>query len=183
MIYSFTLQAVAIAVGLLLIASHLPGVVAPGWTASLCRAFPRSVPAGLFLTALALAWALWLAVTIDLGEFSNLRTPLTVITLLLGGGMLVFSREFLAVRGLAALLLLGANVLLDAAFLRDEPAKLVLVVLAYAWIVEALVFLFSPYLLRDALAFVSKSEGRFRLFSALGVGAGLLLLALGLFVY
>jgi len=183
MIYSFTLSSVALAVGFLLLVSHLPGLFAPAGTARVARAFPRDLPAGLALTVLATVWAVWLTLTIDLGEFSSLRFPITLFAAVLGGLMAVFSREYLAVRALSAVLLLGANVLLDAAFLRDEPSKLVITAVAYLWIVAALVFLFSPYRLRDAIAWATRSEGRLRLLSAAGAVFGAVLIALGLCVY
>jgi len=183
MIYSFTLSSVALAVGFLLLLSHLPGLFAPAGTARLLRAFPRDLAAGIALVLAATVWAVWLALTIDLGEFSSLRVPITLVALVLGGLMLVFSREYLAVRGLSALLLLGANVLLDAAFLRDEPSKLVVVVLAYVWIIIALLFLFSPYRLRDAIVWATGNAGRIRFLSALGAVFGTVLIALGLWVY
>ena len=183
MIYSFTLSSVALAVGLLLIVSHLPGIFAPAATTRIARAFPRDLAAGIALVLLATVWAIWLALTIDLGEFSALRAPIALVAAVLGGLMLIFSREYLAVRGLSAVLLLGANVLLDAAFLRDEPSKLVIVVVAYLWIGVALLFLFSPYRMRDAIAWATRSDSRIRLLSGAGAVFGAVLLALGLWAY
>ncbi len=183
MIYSFSLQAVAVAVGLLWFLLHLPGVLRPAAAGAALRRFPRSVPAGIVLLGLGLAWAVWLCATVDLGEFTPLRTKLLAVCVVLGGAMMVWSREFLAVRGLAVLLLLAADVVLDAAFLRDEPAKLLLVAFAYAWIVAALVLLFSPYRLRDAAAWATASEKRFRVLALGGALFGILLVFLGLFVY
>ena len=183
MIYSFSLQAVAVAVGLLYFALHLPAALQPARMAPALRRFPRSVPVGIALLAVGVVWGTWLAATIDLGEFGPLRAKLVVASVVLGAAMIAWSREFLAVRGLAVLLLLGANVLLDAAFLRDEPAKLVIVAVAYAWIVAALVLLFSPFRLRDLIAFATVSPARLRAFSWAGAGFGLALVFLGLFVY
>jgi hypothetical protein len=183
MIYSFSLQAVAVAIGLLWIALHLPGLLRPAAAGAALRRFPRNVPAGIVLLSLGLVWAAWLCLTFDLGEFTPLRTKLLVACVVLGGAMLAWSREFLAVRGLAVLLLLGADVVLDAAFLRDEWAKLILVAFAYAWIVAALVLLFSPFRLRDAIAFATATPQRLRAFAAGGAAFGALLVFLGLFVY
>lgn len=183
MIYSFSLQFVAVAIGLAWIALHLPSALRPARVGPLWRSFPRSVPVGIALLVLGVAWWLWTVATIDLGEFSNLRPGLVVFFFVLGVAMLAYSREFLAVRGLAVLLFLAADVALDAAFLRDEPAKLVVVVVAYAWIVAGLVLLFSPYRLRDLIAFATASDARLRALSWAGVGFGAALILLGLFVY
>jgi len=178
-----SLAAVALALGLLWILSHLPALLWPARVAPRLRAFPRSVPAGIALMAAAVAWGAGLAATIDLGEFSRYRPTIVGVAIVLGLLMIAFSREYLAVRGLAALVLLGANLVLDAAFLRDTPAKLVLVTAAYVAIVAALVLLFSPYRLRDALAWATRDDRRLRLLAGLGIAWGLVLLGLGLFAY
>ncbi len=184
MIYTnLSVATVAIVLGLLWILSHLAALLWPARVMPLARAFPRSTPAGVALMAAATVWAVWLAATIDLGEFSNLRPLITGVALVLGVLMVIFSREYLAVRGLSALILLGANVVLDAAFLRDDAAKLILVTAAYIAIVAALVLLFSPYRLRDAIAWAERSGARWRALAWAGVVWGVVLLGLGLFVY
>jgi hypothetical protein len=183
MIYFFSMQDVALVVGLLWIVLHLPSVLAPGPVSRALHHFPRNRFAGVALMGVATIWGLWLAATVDLGDFTPMRPAILWVALILGGFMTAFSKEYLAVRGLATLLLLGANVVLDACFLRDERAKLVLVVMAYVWVVAALFFLFSPYLLRDAIAWVTATPRRFRVANGLGVTFGGVLLLLGWLAY
>ena len=59
--------------------------------------------------------------------------------------------EFLAVRALGILFLLGAEPLLDAAFFRMEPSRLLVTVFAYLLIVVGLFWVTMPYLLRDQI--------------------------------
>ncbi|MDE1170360.1 MAG: hypothetical protein PW734_03990 [Verrucomicrobium sp.] len=183
MIYSFSLQAVALAVGALWIVLHLPAALAPDRAAAFLVRFPRSRPLGVLLMGLVTIWGLWLGATVDLGDFTPMRPAILWVTLILGVFMTAYSQEFLAVRGLAALLLLGANVLLDACFLRDEPSKLVLVSFAYVWIVAGLALLFSPYLMRDLAGTLQKNPRRLRLAAWAGAAFGAVLLLLGWLAY
>ena len=78
-----------------------------------------------------------------------------------------FVEEFLVARALGMLLLLAAEPLLESAALRDEPSRLLLTVLAYAWAVAGLAFVGMPYLLRDLLDWFAASPVRWKI-SCLG---------------
>ncbi|MDR2462415.1 MAG: hypothetical protein LBD30_01390 [Verrucomicrobiales bacterium] len=183
MIYSFTLQHVAIALGVAYVFSHGWAL----WRAADCqrllRAFPRNYPAGIALMVTAGLWFGWLILNADLMDFAPYQNLFLVATMALTVGMIVFVREFLAVRALGALLLLFANVLLDAAFLDDRWIKLVVTVSAYAYIIAGIALVASPYLLRDALAWIFQTSRRAKFAAAAGVTFGALLLALGILVY
>ena len=150
--YEFlSLKAAGLIVGLLLIAAHAYALARPAQTMEALRVFPRSRVAGIVLLAAALAWTFWLWSTTDLGEFYTLRRP---IQFLLPVGFYLTMRyvdEFLSVRALGILLLLAACPLLDAAFLRPETSRLLLVVLAYVWIIAGMFFVGAPHLFRDGL--------------------------------
>jgi hypothetical protein len=61
--------------------------------------------------------------------------------------------------------------------LRTEPTRLMLVVLAYAWVVAGLFFVGMPYLLRDAVAFVTAGSLRWKAAAAGGIAYGIALVA------
>ena len=64
----------------------------------------------------------------------------SLIALPIGYGLVLrFVGEFLAVRALGILCLLAAEPLLDAAFLRYEPSRLLLTVLAYLLILAGFI--------------------------------------------
>ncbi|SDU01250.1 hypothetical protein SAMN05444156_1439 [Verrucomicrobium sp. GAS474] len=176
MIYSFSLQAVAIVIGLAYLLGHLPGIVRPVATAEWLRTVPRSVPLGFLLFGAAYVWTLFLVATIDLGEFSSYRSGIFIFFLALGLGVLLWARDYLAVRGFACLLCLAADVVLDAAFLHNEPAKLLYVTVAYVWVVVGVVLFFSPYRLRDAIAWATATPLRLKALSLGGSAFGLVLL-------
>jgi len=90
---------------------------------------------------------------------------------------------FLAARGLGCLLLLGAAVVLDAAFLATTPWRYVMTLMAYYWVVAGMVLVYSPHLWRDAINYVTRTPQRLRLFAWPGAIFGLALIALGIFVY
>jgi hypothetical protein len=78
---------------------------------------------------------------------------------------------------------LAGDVFLDAAFLRDDVGRLIVVSYAYLIIAEGMVMVGAPYLLRDAITWGLATPGRGRFFMALGVIFGVALMGLGLFVY
>ena len=183
MIYDFSLRSVGLFVGLGLIAAHAIALLRSEQTKSWLQQFPRSRPAGIVLCTLAALWALWLAATMDLGEFSPNRT--LICGVVIAGAIMVplFAEEFLAVRALGILALLAAEPLLGAAFLRPEQTRLFLVVLAYGWAIAGLIFVGAPYVLRDAIQWITASPGRYRVVAWSGVFYGLLLVALSLLFF
>lgn len=176
MTYTLPLFIVGLITGLLLVIGHLPAVFLPVKTAHVLRGFPRSDLWGFSLLTVAAVWAFFLVRTIDLGEFDGLRNAMTlgvVVTAVLTG---VFVREFLSVRALSILMLLGAEVLLCAAFLQPPLARLWLVFLAYGWILAALFWVGLPWLARDMIDWVTKVSWRVRFTGLLGLGYGLILI-------
>lgn len=183
MIYDFSLRTVGLVAGLGLVAAHAFALLRTDWTIGKLREFPRSYPVGVFLFLLAAAWAFSLAATMDLGEFSPNRTLICGAILAAAVMVPLFAEEFLAVRAVGILALLAAEPLLGAAFLRPEQTRLLLVVLAYGWAVAGLVFVGAPYTMRDALQWVSRSPGRFRLVAWAGVAYGTLLIVVSLLFF
>src|SRR5262245_5251366 len=161
MIYNLSLQAVGIIAGVFLVLISLPGLLKPS-LATAAQKFPRSHVAGVFLLTICLVWTFWLLFTIQMGEFSAFRRPL-LIALPIGYGLVLrFVGEFLAVRALGILCLLAAEPLLDAAFLRHEPSRLLVTVFAYLLILAGLFWVSIPYVLRDQINWSARSVFRWR---------------------
>jgi hypothetical protein len=183
MIYHFSLQAMGFLAGILLCLLGIVGFVLHTAAQKNAARFPRSRVAGIGLLALALVWSFWLVSTMEMGEFSAFRRPL-LIALPIGFILTVrFVDEFLAVRALGILALLGAEPLLDAAFFRYETGRLVLTVFAYILIVLGLIWVTMPYTLRDQIGWLTKTAGRWRGFHALSFIYGAALIGLALFYY
>ncbi len=183
MIYPFSLQLTGVIVGLLLIVSHAFALAAPAPTQSFLRTLPRSRMWGSVLLFLSALWALLLVCTIDLGEFSRMRSTLTLAVPV--GAVLtwLFVDEFLAVRALGILALLAAEPLLEAAFLRPEISRLLLVCLAYAWILAGLFLVGMPYILRDLTAWLLGDHVRYQIGATAGVACGAAILGCAIFLW
>ena len=159
MIYDISLRTAGILAGVFLLLVSVPALVQPGAVRGALAKLPRSRFAGIVLLTIAFIWSFWLLVTMEMGEFSGFRRPL-MIALPIGYVLVIrFVNEFLAVRALGILYLLAAEPLLEAAFLRYEPSRLLVTVLAYILIVKGLFWVTMPYLLRDHLAWTSRSTG------------------------
>ena len=176
MIYSFDLKTVLLAVGLLLIAAHAFALLRPKATRDFLKALPRSRGVGTVLLVIVTVWAGLLVKNIDLGEFSNLRPKLLMVIPVAAVLSWMYVEEFLAARCLGMLVLLAAEPVLEAAFLRPETSRLFLVTLAYVWVSFALFWVGMPYTLRDQIAWVSKSDGRWKVAALAGIGYGAILL-------
>lgn len=181
--YHVSLYLVAIVVGLVYLATHLPGVIAPEPYTRFVKSLPRNYALGVVLTLAAGAWLTILTATTDLGEMSPMRQGLLVAWVTGTVLAVLFLRVFLAVRGLAMLMLLSVGVMLDSAFLVDSNTRLVVTVLAYVWAVAGIALVASPYLLRDLFDLALKDAGRTRAACGAGAVLGAVLLLLGLFVY
>jgi hypothetical protein len=177
MIYDLQLQTAGILAGIFLLLVSLPSLLKPDYVRGLVTRLPRSRVVGIALLSIAFLWSFWLLVTMEMGEFSGFRRPL-LIGLPIGFFLIMrFVDEFLAVRALGILLLLAAEPLLEAAFLRYEGSRLLVTVFAYLLIVAGLFWVTMPYLLRDQLAWSTRSTGRWRSINAIALLYGAAILA------
>ena len=182
MIYQLSLQTAGIIAGVGLILLSLPGLLKPK-LAGVAQKFPRSHIAGVFLLTICLVWTFWLLATIQMGEFSAFRRPL-LIALPIGYALVLrFVGEFLAVRALGILCLLAAEPLLDAAFLRYEPSRLLVTVLAYMLILAGLFWVAVPYLLRDQINWGTRNVFRWRFLHFLALIYGCVILTFAFMRY
>jgi len=178
MIYHFSLQLAGLVTGLILCLLGALGFAMNASARNFMAAFPRSRTAGIVILALDLVWSFWLISTMEMGEFSAFRRPFLVILPVGFFLTLRFVDEFLAVRALGILALLVAEPMLDAAFFRYEPSRLVLTVFAYVLIVLGLTWVMVPYKLRDQLNWFSKTTARWRGVNVFGFIYGVALIAL-----
>jgi hypothetical protein len=176
MIYSLSLETALLSLGIVLIVAHGLALLLPREVQAGLRAFPRSPFWGGLLLATAGVWFWWLVSTMDLGEFSTWRGTLRIGTPIAVALTWVYVKEFLAVRALGMVVLLGSEVLLESAWLRPEGERLWLVSLVYVWITLALFWVGMPYTLRNQIDWVCANRKRWAATAAGGVAYGLVLL-------
>jgi hypothetical protein len=173
----FSLQTTGIILGLALLACHGLALVKESHTRSWITGFARNVPIGRVLLTIIAAWCWILVKHQDMGEFENLRSPLLILIPLLFLGAFFYMEEFLSVRSLGVLLLLAAGPVLQSAFMKPEPTRLLLPALCYAWIILGLFWVGKPYLFRDWAAWVSSNATRWRVLCFAGLAYGTATLA------
>lgn len=177
------MKPVGILLGLALLGTHLWALKNADQSKAFLRAFPRHYGWGALILTIDFVWAMLVLANMDMGEFFFLRN--WFLTLVPIGYLLVLTcvKEFLSVRALGSLLLLVAGPVLASAFLQPQMTRLLLPLLAYAWIISGLFFVGMPYLMRDGIAWLLAKESRWNLAVFSGIGYGLALLVLAILTY
>jgi hypothetical protein len=183
MIYDLNLRTVGLAAGIFLVLIGLPGLLQPELIQNLAKRLPRSRAAGIILLTIAFIWSFWLLATMEMGEFASFRRPLLFV-LPIGYVLVIrFVGEFLAVRALGIVCLLAAEPLLEAAFFRYEPSRLLVTVFAYILVIAGLFWVTMPYLLRDQIDWSARNNLRWRTIHGVVTAYGVIVLALALTQY
>ncbi len=141
------------------------------------RGFPRSTTAAYVLFGGAAAWFLSRVAVLSEADFGQFRVQLFIGFAVVAVLAFFYVAEFLAVRGLAALVLLAAGPLLDTAFGEYEtPTRLFMVGAVYLALTAALLLGAQPYRLRDFITWLHAMPGRPRRIGAIFIGYGLVVL-------
>lgn len=168
-----SLKTVGWVVGIALMAAHAYAFVNRDKLTGFLTALPRNERIGVAILAIDFAWALLVWSEMDLGEFYNLEHPVQAILIAGFFGVSIYVKEFLAVRAIGFFLILAACPVLDAAFLEPPVSRLLLVALAYVWIVLGMFWVGMPYLMRDQIAWALAEPGRWKPLCLAGLGYGL----------
>src|SRR5271154_2764906 len=144
------------------------GMARPAQLAAAARKFPRNLPAGVFLMLLGTAWVVWDVNNEPIADFSSFKPYMIMAFAAVGVGACIFVQDFLAVRGLAVVLLLLAKLMVDTGrpHLGDSPWVLVIQGWAYVFIVLGIYFTVTPWRMRDLINWATATEKRTRCFSA-----------------
>ena len=177
------MKATGILLGLALLASHLWALLKPAETQRFLRAFPRHYPWGVALLSVGFLWSMMILQHMDMGEFFHLRRWFLIIVPAGFVGVLIYVKEFLSVRALGSLMLLAAGPVLASAFLQPQTSRLLLPLLAYAWIGVGMFLVGMPFLLRDWIQWATANAGRWKVLCLAGVGYGALLLVVAVVDY
>ena len=180
---TLNLSQLAIVLGLGMAVPQLWAVAKPVEAGAALRKFPRSEPWGYLLMAIGAGWFLYRLNQEAIAEFAAYKTYM-----LLGfGGVAVaaclFVQDFLAVRGLSiTMLMLSAFVLSKTRFV-ETPWRLVLVILAYVWIIAAMWWMISPWRLRDLIQWSTATPEKTRKLAFIRLAIAALVIILGVTAY
>jgi hypothetical protein len=190
------LAIISTTLGAVLMLGRLPGIFSPEKFRAFHIKFPRAVWPGRILMAIAAFWAgivVYGAATAALHEtlletgrggiWAILPTVVVIGFPIAYWLVIQFGNQYLALRGAAALLLLVAKQMVDAADTSELPARLVVTVVAYVWVIAAIWMTIAPHHFRDLIGYFMANNSRCRLVCSLGIVVGATLLGLGMFVY
>ena len=174
------LSTLSIILGLGLALPHAYGVVNPSGFCTALRKFPRSLPWGFALVLLGTIWFVRNLSQESISDFESLKPILYGVFVLVGIGSCIYVQDFLAVRGIAIVMLILAKLMLDAARWNESPWSILIKIWAYCWVIGGIWFTVSPWRMRDLLNWHTATVQRARLLCAIRLAFGLLVFFLGL---
>ena len=163
----------------------LPQVYAfanPQKFAATVRRFPRNLPVGILLMLLGTGWFLWNVNTEPIADFSAYKPAMMMAFAAVGILSCLFVQDFLAVRGLAVVFLLLAKAMVDTGrpHLGDTPWVLVIQIWAYVLVIAGIWFTVTPWKLRDFLNWMTATDARIKIGSAIRLTFAVFVVLLGL---
>lgn len=179
------LALITILVGVAGIAARLPGVLAPARYRAFLVKFPRSEFWGRVLITIAglIAWGIMFKASRESDEW-RWAQPLIVVGVPVVLYLIYrYGVHYLALRASAALLLLVAKQMVDAADASETPWRLIVTVLAYLWVIAAIWMTAAPHHFRDLIGWAMADDERCRSLCSVGVFFSAVLVVLGVFVY
>ena len=175
-----SLLAILLGVGLGL--PQIYGLANPQKFAVTVRRFPRNLAAGIFLMLLATAWFIWNVNREPFADFAAYKPAMMTAFGAIGVLSCLYVQDFLAVRGLAVLFLLLAKAMVDIGrpHLGQTPWVLVIQVWAYVLVLAGIWFTVTPWKLRDFLNWMTATQARIKIGSAIRLSFAVFIVLLGL---
>ena len=175
------LSTLAIVLGLGMGLPQIYGIVKPAAFAAAVRKFPRSLPWGYALTLLGTAWFLWNLSQESISDFEKWKPFLFGGFAAVGVGACIYVKDFLAVRGLAVVLLLLAKLMVDTGRPKLPETAWVLVIQTWAYllVLGGIWFTVSPWRFRDLLEWNTANEKRIKVTCGIRLALGLFVAVLG----
>lgn len=176
------LSLLTILLGAGLSALQIYGLARPTDFAAIARKFPRNYPIGVLLMLLATGWFVWNVNNEPIADFSTFKPYMLMGFTAVGVGSCIFIKDFLAVRGLAVVLMLLAKLMVDTGRPHLGESMFVLVIQAWAYVLvlAGIWFTITPWRLRDLVDFATANENRVRIGSGIRLAFAVFILLLGL---
>ena len=182
---TLNLSILSIVLGLGMGLPQIYGLLNPAGFGVAVRKFPRSLPAGWFLMVLGTAWFIVNLSQESISDFAAYKNILLLGFAAVGIGSCIFVQDFLAVRGLAVVLLLLAKLMVDTGrpYLSQTALVLVIQTWAYLLVVAGIWLTVSPWRLRDLLNWATANEKRIKIGCSVRLAFGLFVAVLGFAVF
>jgi hypothetical protein len=176
------LSLLSILLGLGMAVPQVFGLLKPAGFTAAARKFPRHLPTGIVLMLLGTAWFVWNVNVEPIADFAPMKPYMMAAFAAIGVGACFFVQDFLAVRGLAVMLLLLAKVMVDAGrpHLGESPWVQLIQAWAYLFVVAGIWLTIAPWRLRDFINWATATEQRVKTGSVIRLAFALLIVALGL---
>ena len=176
------LSLLSILLGVGMSVPQIYGLARPAQLAAAARKFPRNLPLGVILMLLATAWFTWNVNVEPIADFSAFKPYMLTGFIAVGILACIFVQDFLAVRGLAILMLLLAKLMVDTGrpHLGESPFVLVIQVWAYLLVIAGTWFTITPWRLRDLLNWATATENRIRIGCRIRLAFAIFIILLGL---
>jgi hypothetical protein len=177
-----SLSLLSILLGLGMAVPQVYGITQPQKFAAAVRKFPRNLPIGVLLMLLGTLWFVWNVHNESVSDFAAFKPAMMLGFVAVGVLSCIFIQDFLAVRGLAVVMLLLAKLMVDTGrpHLGETHWVWVIQTWAYVLVVAGIWFTVTPWKLRDLLQWGTATEARVRLGSTIRLAFSVLILLLGL---
>jgi hypothetical protein len=161
------------------------GLTRPQQFRDAVRKFPRNLAVGVVLMLLGTAWFAWNVNGEPIADFSAYKPYMLIGFSAIGVLSCIFVQDFLAVRGLAVVLLLLGKLMVDTGrpHLGDSDLVLVIQGWAYCFIVAGIFFTVVPWRLRDLLNWGTANDARVKIGCALRLAFASFIVVLGVTVF
>lgn len=178
------LSLLAVLLGLGFGLPQIYGLLKPAAFGAAVRKFPRSLPWGWALMLVGTGWFVWNLGQESISDFAAYQGYMMMAFAAIGIFSCIFVQDFLAVRGLAVVLLLLAKLMVDSGrpYLSHTPFALVIQAWAYVFVIAGLWLTVSPWRLRDFINWDTATEKRIKTCCSLRLAFGLFVAVLGLTV-
>ncbi|MFO1478005.1 MAG: hypothetical protein U1F98_15320 [Verrucomicrobiota bacterium] len=179
------LSTLCLVLGSVIALPQIHGLLKPAAFAAAVRKFPRSVPIGVALMLIGTVWFLRNVGAEVSAEVVSFKPFLIPGFAAVGIGSCIFVQDFLAIRGLAVLLLLLAQLMVDSGrpMLPKSHWTWIIQGWAYLLVLVGMWFTISPWRGRDFLNWAVATEQRVRIGSAIRLAFALAIIALGVFAF
>ncbi len=176
------LSLLSILLGLGVAVPQVYGIANPQKFAAAVRKFPRNLPLGIALMLLGTAWFVWNVSNESVSDFAAFKPAMMIGFVAVGVLSCIFIQDFLAVRGLAVVVLLLAKLMVDTGRPHLGETHWVWVIQAWAYllVVLGIWFTVTPWKLRDLVNWGTATEARVRVGSAFRLAFAIFILFLGL---